>query len=311
MKKIIDKIIHDPSYNQNLIYYISKIDDNNGFLLSNNSIWFISNNLKNLIAQKKKTQCLNLITNLYIKANEINSSFADGNYNVIELTNYEDEEKLDIFVGLCKLFAEQKNYDINDFFNSLIDLFRSDHETNAYNLIGLFGELYLIRNLYISHGINLSFYWHSVNSNDKHDITLNGLSIEVKTTIKPEMVFLLKHDQIFTSIKVIVALLRIYELPNGICINDLLKYYRDEIEFSNNLDFQIALTAELMRIKNKSDLNKKFGVTDINYYLSNDLTRIENIPINITKLSYHYDFSGEEKTTETVLIANIKSGLNL
>lgn len=309
MKTKIKNILNNPVYNPDYIYYVSKIDNSSGFLLFKNSLWFITKNITNLSSNKTQTQFLKLVTNLPIKANEINANFPDGNYNVIELINFNDENKLEIFIDLCKIFVHQSNFNINEFFNALIDMFKNSSKTEKFNILGFFGELFLIKQIYLEYGLNLSTYWHLVNSNDKHDITLNGLSIEVKTTTKPEMVFLIKHDQIFTTIKVIVALVRIFDLPNGTSIKNLLEFFYNEKGFHDNLDFVLALSTEVLKIKNAEDLNKRFGVNDINYYLSNDLTSINNIPMNITKLVYNYDFSGEKRLSENDLCNNIKGGL--
>jgi len=305
----INSIINDPTYQKDLVYLISSINYDNGFLLTDNSIWFISRNHVNLPSRKTKTNTLNLITNVFIKAQSISSTYKDDYYNIIELSDYQQKEKLQIFVDLCCLFVNMNNMNIEDFFDSLIEMFKNRTSDEKFNIIGLFGELYFIKYFFTKFNINLSHYWHVVNTTDRHDFSLSAIAVEVKTTLNPELVFLINHKQLFSSMKTIVALLRIYNLPNGSSVDDLIEYFRTNLEFSQSIRFQIALNTELLKIKNHDDLNIKFEVEDVNFYLNEQLESIEEIPLHISKIHYNYDFSSQNNLNEIDLCNLVRSGL--
>lgn len=311
MIKKINAIIQDSAYQKEFIYFISSIDSNNGFLLSGDSVWFISKNYAKLSGLRIKTQVLNLITDVFISANDIEATFANDYYNIIEMTDYRDEEKLKIFSDLCNVFVNNTKINIREFFNSLIEMFKNIIPQEGFDIIGFFGEIYFIKYFFEKQGINLSSFWHSGDSSDKYDFSLNGFSIEVKTTTSQEFKFVIKHSQLFSSIKTIVTLLRIFDLPNGTSAKDIIEYFQNNKEFSQILRFQIALNREVLKIKNHEDLNRKFGFFDINFFTNDQLETIEKIPLNISNVSYTYDFSGQAKLGESELLNSVKLGATL
>jgi len=292
----INHLINSSNFNKSKIYLLDYIDENNGFLLNGNSVWFISKNINQEKSKRINTMYLILNTNLFITGVSETTHFQPDYYNVIMLKDFTNNELLDIFISLCHIYV-RKIHDISfeEYFDILIDLFQIETKETIANILGLYGELSFIKYVYDILNIDLSPYWHLKNSYDTHDFYLPTLSLEVKTTIKNELIFNLKHSQVFDSKMIVIVLVRLREHGNGNSLSDLMDFFINHEPFNSNLKFIMSLNAIISKLKKLELLENKYVLNDIKFYINKDLITITDIPNNITSVSYLYDFNGQKE----------------
>jgi len=310
INKIIE-LISNPDFSSSKIYLLDYIDENNGFLLNGNSVWFISKNLTQLESKNIQTQYLILRSNLYIAGVDETTHFKPDHYNVIMFKDYDERDLLDVFVSLCNIYVEKQNeMSFESYFEILIDLFQLESKDKTLNLLGLYGELAFIKKIFVDYKIDLSPYWHVKSAYDKHDFSLPSLSLEVKTTLKPELRFLIKHNQIFNEHNIIMILIRVSEIGNGETLDDLLKFFNTTKPFNQNLKFIFSLNASVSKLK-ISNLNEvKFFLEDVKYFYNRNLNTISSIPNHVTSISYQFDFSGQKEIEYEQFINTLHSAMS-
>lgn len=302
----IRNIVNNLEFNENKIYLLDHIDESNGFLLNGNSVWFISKNIFDVKDKNIQTQYLTLRTNLFITGIAETSHFNPDYYNVIMLKDYSESELLDIFVSLCRIFVEKKNeLTFEQYFEILIDLFQIEAKEKTLNQLGLFGELVFIKFIYDNEGIDLSPFWHIKNMYDKHDFNLPSLSLEVKTTLKSELIFQIKHFQLFNEQDIIVVLVRVYESGNGVSLEELVSFFLNNKPFNQNLKFVFSLNVILSKVKTLAMSKNKYILSHLNFYSNKDLATINHVPTHITSLTYLFDFNGQKELNYKELINKI------
>lgn len=310
MLEKINDLINNCEFDNNKIYLLDFIDENNGFLFNGSSVWFISKNLNNLESKNIQTQYLILRTNLYISGVSETNYYKADYYNVIMFKDYNEKELLDIFISLCGIYVlKQKELTFEHYFEILIDLFQMETKEKNLSIIGLFGELSFIKYIYLNHEIDLSPYWHVKSPFDKHDFSLPSVSLEIKTTLKPELRFLLNHSQIFTNKDIFAVLIRLSESGNGETIKDLIDFFNNTKTFNQNLRFIFAVNSALTKIKLSKFDEYKYDIEDIKYYYNKDLVTISEIPKHITSISYYFDFSGQKDLNHLQFVKRLNTKL--
>lgn len=308
MTNRINKIVNNIEFKRNKIYLLEYIDDNNGFLLNDNSVWFISKNFNKISVKNIQTQYLNLRTNLHITGVDETTYFKPDYYNVIIFKDYLETDLLNIFVSLCNTFVQKINeITFEYYFEILIDLFQIETKEGAINLLGLLGELLFIKQIFQIDGLDLSPYWHIISNYDRHDFSLPSFSIEVKTTLKPDLRFLIKHSQIITDQNVFIVLIRVAETGNGQSLSDIVTYFNNTSPFNQNLKFLFSLNAALSKLTKANYNDIKYYLVDTKFYFNRELCSIADIPNHITSISYKFDFSGQREVPYDHFIGKLKT----
>ena len=299
MNKLIE-LIKKSVFEDGKLYLIDKPNDNFGFFYQDQIIYFgkKSDESSNDICSID-TLYLDLNANVYISNVTENSSFEAGYYDLLSFKgNIDDpneEPYFDAFYNICLAFANNPNMPFVEFFSSLVEIFKKSKEGVFKNIVGLIGELVLIKSVYLKKNIDISNNWHLTGINSKFDFCFSNFNVEVKTTTKSEQKFLLKHNQLFNNQNNYVCVISLIETGEGESVKSLYNYFSNETKFSNNVKFQIALTKELMRVSDRKELNRSFAVDYIELYSVADMEEITYIPSCISNLSYEYDFSDTPK----------------
>jgi hypothetical protein len=292
----INEITNMHNFKKNETYLIEAINENSGFLIHENRILYIIRNKDKQHNDKIDTQVLSLRTNIFIDTVVNNPKFVPGYYNLLIFNGDYENKLFDTFVNLCNSYSNLKNNKtIVDFFYSLIDLFQLPKEEYFNNVIGLYGELYFIKMIFDKYKVNVSNYWHrSGSSFDKYDFTFGDFNVDAKTTIKEESIIHLKHKQVFNDKVNYLFIVNINEDVSGSSLKELIDFFRITSSFSENLDFQIKLASELIKINAINQIDKKYSVNSSLIFLNKNLPSFEKIPTGIYEIEYNYDFSSRE-----------------
>lgn len=304
----IKEIIELECYNEDETYLISVLDNDSGFLLHKNHVLFITRNIEKLDNDSINTNLLSLKNNVYISSVDNNPSFSADYYNILSFNESNENPIFDTYVELCNAYVNsQKKMPFIDFFYALINLFQLPKEERYKNLIGLFGELLFIIMIYKEYGMDISDKWHlSGSMYDKYDFCFSTLNVEVKTTLKQEHIFLIKHQQIFNDNNNYIVVNNIEEDIAGNSLDELYTYFKTVSPFKDNLNFQIKLAEEKRKIESSQVKSKKYSIKLSTIYLNKDLETIKDIPNGLYDLQYQYDFTNRKSINIEDFITFVK-----
>ena len=290
---IKDAIKNLPS--DGLVYLAKKLSKKAGFFVSSGHLLYIVRNCDHESAQSISTEYLRLNTNVEIKAFADGQQFETGKYNILEYIPTEEgyiDTDLQSFVNLCSAHALYMNSDeFIKFFYSLINIFQYPAEQAYKNLIGLFGELAVIKFIYEHTGRDISADWHKSGSAGKYDFVFNKFNIEVKSSISAEKEAEIKHHQLFNSDNNYLAVVSLENNNAGRSTNQLIRELLTAPDYCNNYNFAINVEKERKRISPTDSESRLFVVKDISFYCAKDINPFPYVPNVITSLSYKLDLS--------------------
>lgn len=291
-----------------LLYLAKKLTDKAGFFVSNKHLLYVVSNSDQEVAQSISTEYLHLNTNVEIHAFAEDHQFKSGKYNILDFIPTEgkyNDADLQSFVNLCSAHALYMNSEeFIKFFFSLINIFQIPEEQAFKNLIGLFGELSVIKYLYEQSGTDISGDWHKTGSNGKYDFVFKGYNLEVKSTASEEGIVEIKHLQLFNSDQNYLAVVLLEKNNAGISTNQLIQSLLSAPDYCNNYNFAINIEKEKKRISPNDSENILFSVRAINFYDSSIINPLPLIPDEISALSYKLDLS-EKDTVDFMKIVGV------
>ncbi len=297
LRKRINNLKDEKEYSNEQLYLIHDFSKESGFLFRNDKLYYAVKH-KNADDDSLSTKYLLLRINIFINTVENSPSFNPGFYDLLIYIGDINDTFFDSFVDLCEMYenSEKKDSFIN-FFYSLVNLFESPKETAFSNLVGMFGELYFIYHMYKNYNLIIDNNWHvTKNINDKYDFVFNTFNIEVKTTIKEDLRFILKHNQVFNEKNNYVLIVKASVDNSGYSLAEIYDFFRKNPIFANNIDFMIKLQKEKMKVSNKDFFEKKFSLVSLQFYLNKNLDTLVDIPECIDSIEYNYDFIGKTET---------------
>ena len=275
------------------IFLLEKLTKNAGFFTFDNNLAFVTTSLTN---QKSSitTKYVEFIPNTEITSVFNYPSFDKGFYDFLILKEREDDQTIESFIKLCDLYAKNPTIPFDEFIASIVDLFQLTRAGSILDCIGLFGELILLKKLF-ENGIDLTQYWHLSGTYSKYDISLPKLNIEVKTSVTDSTSFKIKHSQIFNGDNNIIALVSIRTSEmTGASLEETVNFFKTTRPFCENLRFIISLEKELQKKIEPDTFRKRFSLNDIYYFDCAKIATIEEIPYNISNVTYDYSFDLSE-----------------
>lgn len=297
--KSINQIIQETKscVHNGKLYLIDKITDKSGLFCSDGDILYLVINNEGCSSLSVATEFLQMDTNVFVQSFDEHKTFPDCEYNILRykgscIEGYEDN--VASFVNLCIAHSKLLNGNsFEQFFYSLISLFQLPKEQNYLNLMGLFGELSVIKHVFFTNKIDISPFWHTDGPYSKYDFSLpNKNSIEVKTSSKGDKAISIKHSQLFSSLeKIVLASALVVEDNSGCSLNELIEELRSNSEYCNSLQFEISLQKELKRVSQDEASNKRFLFQDIHFFLNQSINPFVTVPENVDKLEYCIDLS--------------------
>ena len=226
----------------------------------------------------------------------------------IILCKSEDEKVKKLFLNslegtVLSLKSEISQKEIDDFFKSLIRLFEKISNRKKTDLIGLWGELFIIYSCKDHESLkNLINSWHTDN-HETFDFYMSNQALEVKTTLKGSRKHHFSYEQLSSNnINLVISSILLRETTTGLSVIDLKekieKSLDDEICINklNNLFDLITLNSTeddmnktkfdldwasrnilFFDQKNVPKINEKLqrGVSDVKFV--SDLTNSKNI----------------------------------
>ena len=306
LSSLKDSIANLPT--DGLIYLAEKLSETTGFFVSNKHLLYIVKNFDHEASQSISTEYVNLNTNVDIQAFAAGQQFRTGKYNILDFIPTEDgynSADLESFVNLCSAHALYMNAtEFVKFFYSLINIFQYPVEQEYKNLVGLFGELAVIKYVYEKSGQDISTFWHKNGSNGKYDFVLDSLNIEVKSTDAFDEEVEIKHDQIFNNDNNYLAVVILEKNNAGISANELIRKMLADPNYCNNYSFSINIEKERKRISPTDSENLFFAVKNIAFYRAKDINPFSSLPDEVGSLSYKLDLSDSTPTE----VSNVLEG---
>ena len=293
--------------NNGKIYLLDKISDISGVFCSNGDILYLVINKEECRPLSIATEFLLMDTGVYVQSFDENRTFPDAEYNILRYksTGIEGhEDNVESFLKLCVAHTELLNGgSFEQFFYSLISLFQLPKEQSFTNLMGFFGELSVIQEIYKRTGIDISEYWHLDGSTSKCDFSLpNRNSIEVKSSSKGNKSVSIKHSQLFSlPQRICLASVHVIEDNSGRTIEELIEELRNGERICNNLHFELSLQKEFKRVSPDEVKSKRFVARAISFFINSSINPFPIIPENITGMEYLIDLSDSEGLSQIAL----------
>lgn len=290
VRDIIQRI--QESKEDNNLYLIEKLSDKSGFFVSNKRLLYLVRNYETDICLNTKTDYLEMNTNVDVLSVKDYQQFRTGKYNILKFLNSDTETELESFINLCKAHAEYMNSSqFIDFFNSLIDIFQIPNEQSYKNIVGLYGELCIIKYIYDTYRFDLSPFWHINGSSSKYDFSLNTFNLEIKTTSSKRNAIDIKHIQIFNSDNNILGIIRLNSTKQGLTIKELIASLKKYENAFRNINFAVNIEKELKRISKYEIETQRFLPDQYAFYNCKEINPFETLPKNIEEISYKIDLS--------------------
>ena len=309
--KTIDQVIQETRScpHNGKLYLIDKITSISGLFCSDGDILYLVMNHEGCSPLSIATEYLQMDTNVFVQSFDEHKSFPDCEYNILRYKGsriIDHTDNVASFVNLCVAHSRLLNGNsFEQFFYSLISLFQLPREQNFLNLVGLFGELTVIKHIHLTFGSDISLFWHSDGSFSKYDFSLsNKKAIEVKSSAKGDKSISIKHSQLFSSIDLVcLASVCVIEDNSGITMAELIDDLRHSDGICNNLQFEISLQRELKRVSPEEVNVKRFTVQSIQYYNNTTINPFPIIPMNVDKLEYNLDLTESPKMSRDQMLA--------
>ena len=293
-----------------LIYLAEKLTEYAGFFVSNKHLLYIVANNDKESSQSISTEYITLNTNVDIHAFAEDQQFKSGKYNILDFIPTEDgyrEEDLESFINLCSAHSSyMASKEFVKFFYSLINIFQFPAEQAFRNLVGLFGELTVIKYVYDNYGIDISENWHKSVTDGKYDFVLDGFNVEVKSTLSAEKTVEIKHTQLFNNNTNYLAVVILEKNNAGISVNQLIQNLFNSPLYCNNYNFSINIEKERKRISPTESENVFFAAKEVLFYDAKEINPFSFIPDEVSSLSYRLDLS-DKKQAKNIFDRNISN----
>ena len=201
---------------------------------------------------------------------------------------------LDQIDSLNKLIKKNiSKIDLENFLNTIIEIWRGIKEPSKEKIIGLWGELFTILN---SKDIELAaISWHNKNNN-KFDFYNNNEAVEIKSTTNNIRKHHFSQSQLNSKEEIFIISLLLQDDFSGYTIHDLKKKILEKIKDEKLiLNFKriyyktIGLYNEV-KIK-KIKFNFSYTKNNIKIFNSKDVQIIKNIPEHITDVEFVLNLS--------------------
>ncbi|MFI3329997.1 MAG: PD-(D/E)XK motif protein [bacterium] len=285
------KKIETITCNENELHLIEKINDEFGFFIVNNRVSFIQKNNGDSNIPLS-TNFLEIRYNVHIESVKNDQSFVTGRYDIITFNSDYNSVEFNSFIDLCYCYANDntRNLSFVEFFNNLVELFKQKKNDEYTNLIGLVGELIVIKEVYENTNVSIAPNWQKAGVTSRFDFSFKKMNFEVKTTTSYETKFKVKHNQIFNNQNMFIVIVSLIETGTNYSLRSLCEYFRNNSVFYNNFEFIFKIELALTKVKNLSDLNKGFSLDDIRFIARDSMDTVSDIPVEISSLQYTYDF---------------------
>ncbi len=299
--------IKENEFNHELLSLVTVIDSISGFFYCDNKVIYMIKNIDNIEAKSLSTTCISLHCNISIQSVCNHPTFESGYYNTIIFNSEVTCEEFHAFVSLCSSYSrEYTNIKFDQFFFELSNMFQNKSEKSYKNVLGFFGELYFIKYIKQKYSLDITKFWHKKEVFQKYDFSNTKLfNCEIKTTLKEELTFTIKHNQIFNDDNVYIIAINIEENPVGDSVESLIEEILDENNYAVGINFKVALEAEKKKC-HIDDMKKTFSVKNINCFNNKKMSSLINIPMCISKITYDYNFNFEENIKIEKIIKNLE-----
>ena len=199
------------------------------------------------------------------------------------------------FENVSEIISEKEIYEKT---KNLIDLYKKITRNQNYDLIGFWGELFIIKNLRPK---ELLIEAYHVETNDTFDFFLENKALEIKSTTTNDRKHIFSFDQLNSNDNTIVVgsvMLRkskngcsLLDLKNNIIKNISKKTLKEKMQEIYDIYTGLKTQEELNEIK----YSLKYAQDNLKFFDSIKIPRIKETPMyGITKIKFVSDLSTAE-----------------
>lgn len=301
----LDKMRDVP--NDNCLYLLERLSSISGFFACNGKLLYLVEDVELLLYESVETEYLSLQTHVHLHSAENDNSFSDGFYNMIIFKGEDNNPNAVSFINICSIHSRNlAELRFKDFFYSLISLFQLPSEQQFKNALGFYGELKFMQYIMEHTGEDISPYWHKSGSYSKYDFSRSNVNYEVKTILSSELSVIIKHSQLFNDNNNYLVVASCEKNDAGETIKELMSVLTQNDDYFNNINFYVNIAKELKRISEVDASTTRFFMIGIYIFEAAKINLLNNIPEELSNLSYIYDLTGKDALTE----AQIKEVIN-
>lgn len=202
----------------------------------------------------------------------------EKNLSVVSLKS-EDKKLIETFIRLSvSIIPEISDKKFYDYFLSLKEIFSNSVQKSETELQGLYAELYTVKYLFETIGLDLSSFYQS-QDRMKFDYSITETKkIEIKSTQKSERIHHFRQEQVNTLMyDIIVFSYLLRKDDKGLSLYDLINYCKNT--FANNFLFITHIEkfiyknsdSELQKLK----FNEQYTVNNLKLINANQIPKIE------------------------------------
>ncbi len=287
----IYKNLIKPKEQNNYIYNTLNIKNSKNHFIGINGFGHIALLFSTKNPKGKEENIQNLQLNHSIKATiKFKGNKIKKKFSILKCTS-KDERLREIFLSslsdaVKKIKEEISEKEIYEKTKSLIDLYKKISKNKNNDLIGFWGELFIIHKLKSTD--LLVEAWHP-DTNDTFDFYLKNQALEIKTTSLNDRKHQFSYEQLNTQNKrIIIASIMIRKSRTGKNLFNLKNLILRKLKKNINKEKLQEMYDVMTGLKTKQQLDSicfsyEYSKDNLNFYDALNVPRIKEIPMNGVK----------------------------
>ncbi len=293
-----------PKEKNNYIYNTKNIQNSKNHFIGINGFGHIALLFSTKSPRGKEENIQNLQLNHSIKATiKFKENKTKKKFSILKCTS-KDERLREIFLSSLSDAVKNIKEDISEKeiyekTKSLIDLYKKISKNKNNNLVGFWGELFVIHKLKSTD--LLVEAWHP-ETNDTFDFYLKNQALEIKTTSSNDRKHQFSYEQLNTrNKKIIIASIMIRKSRTGKNLLNLKNLILKKLKKKINKEKVQEMYDVMTGLKNKKELDDisfsyEYSRDNLNFYDALNVPRIKEIPMNgIKSIKYESNLNSSKE----------------
>lgn len=298
------KSLSKPKEKNNYIYNTKNIQSSKNHFIGINGLGHIAILFSTKSPKGKEENIQNLQLNHSIKATiKFNGNKTIKKFSILKCTS-KDERLKEIFLSSLSDVVKNIKEDISEKeiyekTKNLIELYRKISQNKNNDLVGFWGELFIIHKLRSTD--LLVEAWHP-ETNDTFDFYLKNQALEIKTTTLNDRKHQFSYEQLNTrNKKIIIASIMIRKSRTGKNLLKLKNSILKKLKKKTNKEKVQEMYDVMTGLKSKKELDEisfsyEYSKDNLSFYDALNIPRIREIPMNgIKSIKYESNLNSSKE----------------